>query len=175
MDASTIISSTSVVDFRSRYTSVGANGLVTQVRDGFNTAYLGYNGEALPSSLYNPAFGTRTTHNMLHVPVALSFDQPNLLYAFRRYYHYDRLGRIDALIVPDAPTEKVFQYDQYGQLAGVNKRGDCYLDSVDSTSGSVEVCPTNLGTVNYSYDAVGNRTDLGATYYAGNRLAYFRI
>jgi len=33
--------------------------------------------------------------------------------------------------------------------------------------------PVATGTANYSYDAAGNRTDLGATYYVGNRLANF--
>ena len=43
----------------------------------------------------------------------------------------------------------------------------------DPNFGISQNCPTFVDSLNYSYDNVGNRTDLGATYYAGNRLALF--
>ncbi|MGI8548946.1 MAG: hypothetical protein ACR2M1_16765, partial [Gemmatimonadaceae bacterium] len=63
MDDSTAISASSNVGFRNRYAHVGTDGLVDQIRDGFNTASVGHNGEALPSSLQNPSYGTRSTDN----------------------------------------------------------------------------------------------------------------
>jgi len=43
----------------------------------------------------------------------------------------------------------------------------------DPNFGISQNCPTFVDSLNYSYDNVGNRTDLGATYYVGNRLALF--
>ena len=58
-------------------------------------------------------------------------------------------------------------------LAIATDKSGCYATGKNSNSGITSSCSTTTGTTSYTYDDAGNRTDLGATYYAGNRLALF--
>ncbi|MGI9089864.1 MAG: hypothetical protein ACR2GG_02035, partial [Gemmatimonadaceae bacterium] len=175
MDDSTAISSSSGVGFQNRYVSVGTDGLVSQVRDGFNTAYPGYNDEALPNRLSNPSYGTRSAdYTSLHQPSETSFSDGTLESTFGRSNHYDALGRVDLLNSLGAGTQHAYYYDQYGELTDDRISAGCYGAVVTPDEGANYAnCTRGAGWTRYSYDAVGNRTDLGATYFVGNRLANF--
>lgn len=104
----------------------------------------------------------------------------------RGYYLYDALERVGTIqrgAYPDTYYRDV-QYDSLGRLKTYTDRRVWYeqiwhcndpmqIDCPDD--GYWEVIPHNdqLRTATYSYDAVGNRTDLGAVTGTGNRLTSF--
>ena len=171
-----ITSSTSGVTFNTRSVTLNSTtGLPTYVSDGFYTAYPAYNTEALESQTYNPSIGvTRNSDYIsIHALDSTSFSPSALNTAFGRKYYYDAAGRIGVDLNQGAGTERTFEYDSYGELATVTDKSGCYATGKNSNSGISSYCSTTTGTTSYTYDAAGNRTDLGATYYAGNRLALF--
>ncbi|MGI8510540.1 MAG: RHS repeat-associated core domain-containing protein, partial [Gemmatimonadaceae bacterium] len=73
-----------------------------------------------------------------------------------------------------AGTQHAYYYDQYGELTDDRISAGCYGSVVTPDEGANYAnCTRGAGWTRYSYDAVGNRTDLGATYYYGNRLGNF--
>jgi len=95
---------------------------------------------------------------------------------FRRPAHYDPFGRLDRLYTtPTAgTTEQRFTYDSLGRLTQVENRNSCSAFSpIDTAMGMSATCTSVTGTTTYTYDAAGNRTDLGSVVGAGNRLIVF--
>lgn len=180
-DSTAISSSTAGVSFRNRYTyyasaTAGTNvaGLATKIEDGFNTATPSYDTENLLTQLSNTT-GTSTTpaYTTLHLPKWVTYNVAALNTAFGRSYHYDSTARFDAVGNPYAGTQQLFHYDAYGQLTGVDAQTGCGGGLQDLSSGYLLSCNAPSSVASFTYDNVGNRTDLGATYYAGNRLGLF--
>jgi RHS repeat-associated protein len=105
--------------------------------------------------------------------MSASFNNSGLNTTFGRSYHYDAVGRIDFAGEMYTGAGRVFTYDQHGQLAEVDTKSGCSAGAFDPNSGYPASCASTTGSVAFSYDSVGNRTDLSATYFAGNRLANF--
>ncbi|MGI8508951.1 MAG: hypothetical protein ACR2MQ_06470, partial [Gemmatimonadaceae bacterium] len=132
------VATTSGVSIRTRSTALsGTTGLVNSISDGFNIAYPGYNGEALPNSLYNPVSGTNSaTYMSLHAPSETSFSDGTLESTFGRSNHYDALGRVDMLNSLGAGTQHAYYYDQYGELTDDRISAGCYGSVVTPDEGA---------------------------------------
>lgn len=164
------------VQFTSRTANRSATtGLTTSVQDGFNTLGVQYDGEDRPIVISGMSATSRyPNYTNLHTLSWVSYSASSLNTQFGRSYHYDAAGRIDAIGSPYAGTQRLFHYDQYGELTGADNQSGCSSSApFDANSGYVLSCGYTSSSTTYTYDNVGNRTDLGASYYAGNRLALF--
>jgi RHS repeat-associated protein len=87
--------------------------------------------------------------------------------------HYDSVGHMDELRSALQQWTRAFTYDTLGQLRSVSYSNQvdpwCYW--YDDTGWSCT--PTMDSSRVFSYDPVGNRTDLGGTYLTGNRISSF--
>jgi RHS repeat-associated protein len=122
-----------------------------------------------------PGAGTRTNHALVtHSIYDVGFDS-NLNNTFRRTYHYDQTGRIDQVVAPNNPIN--FAYDTLGRLSSRTVQTCAfvfYAIPSDTLSGPYGNCGQGTSVLEtFTYDAMGNRTDLGGAPTTGNRYVTF--
>jgi RHS repeat-associated protein len=160
--------------------STGALGSLTL---GGTQVQFSYNSDGLRST--NSFNNQSQTYTSIHTILEQSYGYNSL---HRRAYHYDLAGRIDVQQREGEPwgtytaIERTFGYDQLGRLTRVETRqepgclqwpGGFYdQDSLSAANGWRFTCGSHAPTTDaFSYDAVGNRTDNGASSIVGNRYA----
>jgi RHS repeat-associated protein len=92
-------------------------------------------------------------------------------------YNQDALGRVLEQLSPARDTVDGFEYDARGRLTARRRYTLSPACSADTTSELGAACitgsPPKVDSLLYTYDAVGNRTDLAAAIDSGNRLRRF--
>lgn len=116
-----------------------------------------------------------STHRMSR----LEWGSAALEDAFGLSFAVDSLGRLEERIFAGSDTTRRFAYDERGWLTAHTDQTYDTDVSCTTSDGTVTgtTCTSSGGTqvdsVDYTYDAVGNRTDSGASIATGNRLTSF--
>jgi RHS repeat-associated protein len=138
------------------------DGLVTQTT---------FFGDSPVTSIYR-------AYTLRHTLWRDSLNDTALTTALGRAWGYDSLSRVLREIrgrPSGAPPGRAFVYDRMGRLAQ-ERFGPVYVSLCGIPNPAYGyVCPTFVpdSVHTFSYDAVGNRTDNGGTYAAGNRILTF--
>jgi YD repeat-containing protein len=164
---------------------------------GGQAASITYTPEHLPSTVKLPVTVSGTTkltetftYTPAHRPQALAYNGGAVDVALGRRYTYDALGRVASVTrgqppSPDALQDEMqrsFRYDALGRLSHYEDvhywqedGGIVCPDPFDLTTCYRDVIPHAdlVRQQDFTYDAVGNRTDLGAVLEPGNRLTSF--
>ncbi len=128
---------------------------------------------ARPDTLIDRS-GARTypRYGSTHQPSNLVFRDTGLDQAFGRGYRHDALGRttLSRRVYTEVDTTRSYTYDAGGRLTGyqdVQETGVTCTGDPDAGEKCSLTGEKRLGSAAHSYDALGNRTDGGATYRAG--------
>jgi RHS repeat-associated protein len=139
---------------------------------GFGTASttFAYNGDLLPSEVTLPG----TNHKLFRDHTTVHGVTWVGSVAVNDVYHYDAARRLDRVHHGD-DEQQLFGYDGRGELTSlrresgaVNCAGNYDPDHGWTCTGGYQY-PLQI----FAYDSAGNRTDLGGTYDAGNRITAF--
>jgi RHS repeat-associated protein len=110
-------------------------------------------------------------------PARLAFATPGVDSVFERAYAYDSVSRVQAIQQVRGHLQRQFSYDSLGRLSAVayrNQPCQTWPGTPDTDFGWRDTCVGTADSVQtFTYDAVGNRTDHGGTYTAGNRITHF--
>ncbi len=168
----TTITSNTGVTFQSRRANYSPSGFLDSLMlDGTTISTFAPNSDGTGGTNTIAGGGTRTARaTATHAPADVDFTNVNLRNAFRRNYHYSLGGKILQVM-----TGNVFAYgyDELGRLSNAAKWTDCYWSSWpgDTISGPLAGCNTPISSEDFSYDAMGNRTDNGGIPTTANRYA----
>ena len=166
-----------------------AQGLLTGIRLGGALTQFVTDGNANPTGITFPAGDTQQIlRGVIQAPIRLTTSAP-YVETVERWLGLDKAGRVTAhLNYPDADLGRFFQFDPLGRLIEGKDmqrppsggQTGCPEDpnAILCADGSVPSEPTAeysvVGTpAVYSFDAVGNRLDLGGSYTPGNRITQF--
>ncbi len=166
-----------------KYLYDAASGALTTIRLAANATTLGYNAALAPTSRGYPGGATTTlVPSSLNDPTKTTSEVANNP-TLERWLGLDSLVRITHHLRSAAKIGRWFTYDSLGQL----RKGRNRLKTPDGEPGG---CPTidfgmfpatctpeanyiTSDSLVYQYDSVGNRTDMGGAYAAGNRITAF--
>ena len=177
VDSSDVSSNTGIV-FMNRVANYSSSGFLSSFKfgstsAGWTTIPFTPNADGTAGTLGYLGFNRVDTALVTHLIGSTTFTN-GLASTFNRRYHYNSGGRIDqAMLGSGLNSQQSFSYDGFGRLTQFDVRTGCSLVGRDSLDGSNYSCPTVLSSSTYSYDAMGNRTDLGGSYISGNRIATF--
>ncbi|MGI9141046.1 MAG: RHS repeat domain-containing protein, partial [Gemmatimonadaceae bacterium] len=133
---------------------------------------MGYNTEQLRTSTSFPnSSGTRSeSYTSLHGVIQSQFSNSNLHSDFYRGYEYDDIGRVKRVLGGQRWT---YSYDNLGRLTGRVTEDGCVNYGENPDFGLSTSCGYTTASEAFSYDQVGNRTDLGGVSGTGNRIQSF--
>jgi len=176
VDSTSIITSLSSLVMNPRKYFYSAVGLLDSLKTGSHNIRLSLNTEELPSKFTSSGGVEESfTSTALLMPRDRRNNYLALDSAFRRSYHYDSVARLDKMQNVTKDEQFTYTYDLLGQLTKREKRSSCSLTGTDSLSGDGSgmdySCTTLVSADTTSYDAMGNRTDHGASVGTGNRLS----
>ena len=143
---------------------------------GQNPLSMAHNMEQLRTRTTFPnSSGMRTeNHTSLHDVIQAQFSAGNLNSAFYRGYEYDDRGRVKSVLNgPAGSTRQIYTYDNLGRLSSRVVGGNCSYQGENADVGVISSCGSTIGSESFTYDEVGNRTDLGGSAGLGNRIQSF--
>lgn len=155
------------------------SGYLTSLRFGADVTKLARNGEnavvgdTLPTS---PALILSRQRMTLHLGFAYGASNATVDAVAGRSYELDDFGRISQEGTnPNSDSFRTYAYDRLGRLRNVTNFNPGTPSCVIDTIAHGKVC--SEGTVSdstvFTYDALGNRTDLGGSYATDDRIQRF--
>lgn len=146
---------------------------------GGRTAFTAYNADRLPTTITLPnAVALSHTYVDFHTAMVDSFSTAAVNAALGLKYAFDTLGLVSDRVKALGDSGRDFQYDKHDRLVQAADyymtAGQCW-QTWEEPSGWLcdPTYKTHYATTTYTYDTVGNRTDLQAKLVPGNRLVKF--
>ncbi len=173
------VTSNTAVNFPQRYYNWDATtgALSSFAFAGQNALSMTYTAEQLRAGTTFPnTSGTRSeSHTSLHGVIQSQFSAGNLQNNFYRGYEYDDIGRIKRVLanVQGSGLRWSYSYDNLGRLTGRLTEELCLNNGENPDFGLSTSCGSLITSEAFSYDQVGNRTDMGGVTGTGNRIQSF--
>lgn len=158
-----------------------ANRRLDTLTVGTARTYFAYNTDGVVTRTVLPTGDTIFLDvTRLHRPSRVKYSRATLNARFGANYTRDTLDRVLSRTSMNGDTTWYYTYDHQGRLG----RQTVYVDTgtvdchPDPTGMDGQICTPSewrnlVGDQLFTYDTIGNRTDLGAAYDPGNRLTQF--
>lgn len=146
---------------------------------GGRTSFTAYNADRLPTTITLPnAVSLSHTYVDFHTAMVDSFSTAAVNAALGFKYGFDTLGLLSDRAKAQGDSGRDFRYDKHDRLVRaadyVPTPGQCWKTWEEPSGWLCDPAyKSYYATTTYTYDTVGNRTDLQAKVVPGNRLVKF--